>query len=173
MIRPQKPSASCASRTGPTRRGRWQRAGARRGVASSAVLHQPLADGVRGRVEEQNVAGPSPFEVACPDQQPASTPLGGWARKIRVSGSHVLDVLGRLDEAELRLSYIAGAVISKRRPQPSGLPETTASCAAGRGRPSLRTNSLIHLRLRILLLPQCFQTPVPNISAKSATPPSL
>jgi hypothetical protein len=54
-------------------------------------------------VEEQNVAGAVAVEVACPNQQPASAPIGGWARKIRVSVSHVLDVLGRLDEAELRL----------------------------------------------------------------------
>ena len=34
-------------------------------------------------------------------------------------------------------------------------------------------NPLIYLRLRTLLLPQCFLEPGRNISAKMATPPSL
>src|SRR5206468_4530240 len=42
-----------------------------------------------------------------------------------------------------------------------------------RFRRALLTNSVIYLHLRALLLPQCFQTPVPNIIAKMATPPSL
>jgi hypothetical protein len=74
-------------------------------------------------VEKQNVAGAVAVEVACPDQQPASASLGGWARKIRVSGSHVLDVLGRLDEAELRLSYIAGRLFLNGAPNLPAFPK--------------------------------------------------
>jgi hypothetical protein len=45
------------------------------------------------------------------------------ARKIRVSGSHVLDVLGRLDEVELRLSYIAERLFLNGAPKLPAFPK--------------------------------------------------
>ena len=122
--------------------------------------------------------------------------------KIRTAASRLRVAMGILDRMKMQSDHVVLSCVNpvpmgelgcllrrecgrnRRRCRPTSSGSRASSCHrafdAIRGlstlccnfRSALHLNPLIYLRLRSLLLPQCFLKPVPNISAKMKTPPS-